>query len=281
MENNKEIIAAGIVTFNPAIPRLKENIKSIAKQVKQIIIVDNGSTNIKEVRDICQENKCMLIELSDNKGIAFALNRICEYLYSLGFKWGITLDQDSVSPDDLVEKLFRFTTEEVGAIGPQIIYRGNERFVNGNKSDGVTSVEWIITSATLTNLNAWKVIGGFDNYLFIDGVDKDFCFRLKQNGFKVLQCNDVALIHELGNLKCRRILGKTIYVTNHSPKRKYYMARNAVYLDGKYHTSKSKLYVTKLFLKTLVYEDNKVMKIKSICKGVNDGRKKVCKRHEI
>lgn len=264
-------IGAGIVSFNPEINRLKENIQSIIKQVESVLIVDNGSENISEVEELCENSGCELIKLDDNKGIAYALNKICKYFYFLDFEWVITLDQDSVSPTDIVSKMSIHISEKVGAIGPRIIYRHNERFVK-NASKNIEEVDWLITSATLTNLSSWKEIGGFDNVLFIDGVDKDFCFRLVKRGYKILQCNDVELLHELGDLRCRKILGKTIYVTNHSPKRKYYMARNAVYLDKKNNTSGRKKYIIKLLIKTLLYESDKISKFNAIIEGINDGR---------
>lgn len=265
-------IGAGIVSFNPEINRLKENVKSIITQVESVLIVDNGSDNIKEIEELCENSGCVLIKLGCNKGIAYALNQICKYFYSLNFEWIVTLDQDSVSPPDMVSIMRIYTSKKVGTIGPKIIYRHNEHFVKST-SQNIEDVDWLITSATLTNLFAWKEIGGFDNKLFIDGVDKDFCFRLVKKGYRVLQCNEVELLHELGNLRCRKILGKTIYVTNHSPKRKYYMARNAIYLDNKNKTSHSRIYILKLIIKTVLFEKDKHVKIKNILQGISDGKK--------
>ena len=46
---NSDTIGAGIVTFNPDIGRLKENIDAILPQVSELVIVDNGSANVDEV----------------------------------------------------------------------------------------------------------------------------------------------------------------------------------------------------------------------------------------
>ena len=40
--------AAGIVTYNPNMKRLIENVNAILPQVEQVILVDNGSANINE-----------------------------------------------------------------------------------------------------------------------------------------------------------------------------------------------------------------------------------------
>lgn len=268
-------IAAGIVSYNPSITRLKENINSIRAQVESMLIVDNGSDNIDKIEPLCIENDCDLIKIDENKGIAYALNQICEFYYSKGFDWVLTLDQDSVSPNDMICKLSACAKPKVGVVGPKIVYRHNEEYKNVENVGGTKSVEWLITSASLTNLKAWYAIGGFDEALFIDGVDKDFCIRLRNKGFQILQCNDVELMHELGNLKCKRVLGKTIYVTNHSAKRKYYMARNSIYLDSKHKMSNSFVYILKLIMKTIIFEKDRLSKTKHIIYGVKDGRKMI------
>lgn len=44
-----EKISAGIVTYNPEMQRLEENINAIIGQVDEVVLVDNGSANIKEI----------------------------------------------------------------------------------------------------------------------------------------------------------------------------------------------------------------------------------------
>lgn len=264
-------IAAGIVSYNPDICRLKENINSIKRQIDCLLIVDNGSHNIDEIDKISVQENIVLIKIGENKGIAYALNKICEYFYKKNYNWVITLDQDSVSPQNLVLELSKYISYNIGIIGPQIIYRNNEDDSELQGMGKVESVQWIITSASLTNIRAWYSIGGFDEKLFIDSVDKDFCLRLKMKDFKVLRVNNIGLIHELGNLKCQRILGKNVYVTHHSPQRKRYMTRNCIYLKHKLGYGKPIIYITKLILKVLFFEKKKYINIKSIFKGVYDG----------
>lgn len=43
-------IIAGIVTFYPNFERLKENIDAIVTQVDHVILVDNGSEDLKKIR---------------------------------------------------------------------------------------------------------------------------------------------------------------------------------------------------------------------------------------
>ena len=64
-------IYAGIVTFNPEIIRLKQNIDAISPQLKEVVLFDNGSKNIKQIKKLIEEyNNVFLIEGRTNKGIA-------------------------------------------------------------------------------------------------------------------------------------------------------------------------------------------------------------------
>ena len=251
-------ICAGIVTYNPDVNLLNSNIKSIITQIDHLIVVDNGSKNVAEIKKVIDDNNIIFVANEENKGIASALNQLCEKTIELGSQWIMTLDQDSISPDLLVLKLAENIKDDVAIIAPNIVYKNNESFSDKN-THGIKEVEWVITSASLTNLSIWKKLGGFDEKLFIDGVDRDYGIRATRAGYKVLKCYDVKLLHELGNLKCRKRFGRTIYVTNHSAIRKYYMVRNVIYLDKKLQKHDSQSYILKLVLKTLFYEKNKVI----------------------
>ncbi|MCA1386833.1 glycosyltransferase, partial [Bradyrhizobium sp. BRP05] len=70
-------ICAGIVLFNPEIERLNENIEHIRKQVPMVILVDNGSSNLEDVKSLIYDlPNIILLENGKNLGIAQALNRI-------------------------------------------------------------------------------------------------------------------------------------------------------------------------------------------------------------
>lgn len=267
-------ICAGIVTYNPNINLLIKNINAISIQTKDLVIFDNGSQNFNLINDLKNRTdiRLSIINNGQNDGIARALNVICQYCYNRHFKWVLTLDQDSVIPENLLQELEKGINQDTAIVSPNIVYRNNEKYAD-YKTSGFHETEWTITSASLTNLSAWNKIGGFDEKLFIDGVDRDFCIRLRRAGYRILIDFDIRMLHELGNLKCRKVFNRTIYVTNHSAIRKYYMARNSVYLDRKLGTSRSFKYITSLLLKTLFYEDDKFDKIKSILKGIADGQK--------
>lgn len=277
MSNGSEKICAGIVTHNPQIDLLKKNIQSVFGQVDKIYIFDNGSNDISEWAPIMDNDRIILMKSRSNEGIAYALNSLCKIADDDGYQWILTLDQDSISPKNLVKSLSSHLAEDVAIVAPNILYKNNEHYLDRSRK-GVFEEDWVITSASLTNIKAWKAIGRFDDQMFIDGVDREFCIRARLSNYKILKCFDVQLLHELGALNCKRIMGRTVYVTNHSPIRKYYMVRNSIYIDRKYHRKDAGKYIFKMCVKTLIYENQKGKKLKAIISGIMDGWKMVVTR---
>jgi rhamnosyltransferase len=57
-----------------------------------------------------------------------------------------------------------------------------------------------MTSGNLIHLTAHKIIGGFNEKLFIDYIDHEYCPRLHINGFSVIRANKAMLFHKVGDL---------------------------------------------------------------------------------
>lgn len=264
-------ICAGIVTYNPDITRLRENIAHISCQVDFVVICDNGSADVDEISSLLTGEHDSIIKLNENKGIAFALNRLCEYAKDKGYKWIVTLDHDSVCPDDMIERLSKHCSDSVSIVGPRILYKGNEEH-SAKFTDVIENPDWVISSGSLTNTDVWQKIGGFDDALFIDKVDTDYGIRANKAGYKIVRDNSVVLNHELGNLKCKSLLGRIIYVTNHSPARIYYQCRNIYYLSKKIGLKHPFIETMKIKIKIRLYEDNKAEKLTQARRGMADGR---------
>ena len=274
MKNQTLRICAGIVTYNPEIERLRENYYQIKKQVEIVAFCDNGSKNLNEVIDLVDKDD-VVINLQENKGIATALDKLCEYAYENGYAWIMTLDQDSVCPDGFVEQLSKHCNEGIANVGPRIIYEGNEQY-SAKYEKKIEDVDWVITSGSLTNTEVWKKIGGFDEVLFIDKVDTDYGVRANAAGYKVRRDNTVLLNHELGNMRCVVLFGRTIYVTNHNPMRIYYQCRNTIYLGKKIGLEKPVVETGKIITKIMMYESRKLEKLKYAFTGILDGLR-LCK----
>lgn len=272
------MVLAGITLFNPEIDRLSENITAILNQVDKLICVDNGSKNIKEVEIFIKKRfpEVTIKKNAENLGVAAALNQIFSYGKEKGFKWVLTLDQDSVCPENLMKEYRKYMGKEgVGVLSPRIIDRNFQK--NTEAGLAFEEVDKCITSASLTSIKTWETVGGFWEYLFIDYVDHDFCAKCREHGIKILRINRVAILHELGKGQHRRLFGRQLTILNHSPMRKYYIVRNRL-IYMKLHRevidikAERKKYIY-FYIKTLLFEDQKWEKLKEMLRGRRDGKR--------
>lgn len=267
-------IAAGIVTYNPNMERLRDNIYAVIEQVSCIVIIDNASENMGDILSLVNEmDNIQCIRNNINCGIAKALNMIFKKCMGEGYEWVLTLDQDSVVPPNMIEEYRKNMDVDVAILCPRVIDLNENNEVREDKNN--IFVKRCITSGSLTNIMAWNVLNGFDEKMFIDAVDFDFCDRLGKYGYRILQINSVIMMHEIGYTQKKRFLIFPVIVRNHSAFRKYFIAKNIVYLDRKnkcitYPVS-TLLREIKLLFIVLFYEQDKIHKIKKIMCGIRDG----------
>jgi len=274
---DENIVCAGIVLYNPDEERLTKNIESILPQVSWLVLVDNASNNVESILNKWGQNpKIKIIKNNQNEGIAKALNQMCDIAISKEYKWILTLDQDSVCPRNLIDKLVKYIEfSNIGIICPR--FKLN---INGHVLKKTTTefeyVDFCITSASLTKLEAWEKSGKFDEWMFIDCVDYDFCIKLKNIGYKIIRINDIVINHEVGHAEIKYLPFKIkIILYNHNNLRNYYIVRNTLYLVRKYSNDK----IVYKWLPRLVYwelckivfEKNKKDTFLSILRGINDG----------
>ncbi len=275
--DGKLLIAAGIVTYNPDIKRLENTVDRILKETDLLFIADNGSDSVEEIRRICK-GRAHLLAFPENRGIACALNAIMKGAKAKGASWVLTLDDDSDLPDGMIEALFSCTKEaDVAIVCPRAfdVNAGEEVKAAFHETEGeIAEVDQCITSGALTSVEAWERVGGYDDYLFIDMVDFDFCHLVREAGYRILKNNRVTLPHAIGRTEVRRFLFMKVHVMNHSAMRKYYMTRNRIYCAYK-HTGRmgfrNLFGIIKALVLILCYETNKRAKIAAVLRGLRDG----------
>lgn len=269
---------AGIVLYNPDLLRLNENIRAIMPQVECLILIDNGSNNIQLIKETYAElDRIYLVENNENKGVAVALNQIMKISSERNAEWTLLLDQDSVCPSDIIDKYKRYVDiNNLAIICPSIIDRNpGSQVVNENLE--FEFIKETITSGTLLNNEIWFKVGDFNEKMFIDYVDLEYCKRIRVNGYLILRINDISLLHEIGHRKVYKFLWKNVSTYEHSAFRKYYITRNTLYYSYKYRDEESLLIsylkIMKRFLIVILYESNKKEKARAMLKGIIDSFK--------
>ncbi len=242
-------VAAGIVLFYPDKERLRKCLDSLRKQVPCIIIFDNSTNETSVFND---EKDIIYLTHHKNYGVSFALNEIFKKGRALGFEWIITMDQDTIVPDSMVSNFSKyFAFDNVGIICPQVIDKRRKYMYAEEPKEDISFIDSCITSASCTKISIWEEIGGFDNFLFIDFVDTDYCKRLILNGYKIIRCNHIVIDQQFGNISLKstfvvkfyvnlsnllknKNIAKLSYHKEVSPLRVYFVHRNLLYLNKKF-----------------------------------------------
>lgn len=272
LNNIREITQVVIVTYNPDIPRLKENLHALSRQFKNILIVDNASNNCSSISALVSKFhfKVSIIRLEENKGIAAAQNIALDQLVNnKRITWLLTLDQDSIIPENLTAEYTKTISsyESLGLIGCSFTDRQNK----------IIETPRIISSGSLINIAKLRVIGGFNEDLFISHVDHECCLRMKRFGYKTLLNKNVVLDHNLGTQTNRKTFLGTKY-TFYDPIRYYYNTRSAVFIFRNFFWV-DPLFVSEILLYgsflsncfLLVHEPNKIVNLKLIFQAFFDG----------
>lgn len=271
---------AGIVLFNPDLERLKENIGGVMPQVDMICCVDNCSDNIGNIENlICEYGTVHLIKNGSNKGVAAALNQIASFARHVGAEWVLTLDQDSIPQEGLIDR-YENELQHLSHVGMLTCLRRdiNTHAVEPKDASSVIDKrQTCITSGCYLNIAAWDDAGGFDEKMFIDYVDFDMCMTLHEHGYEIYLIPFLGIIHELGNSRIVSFLGHEEIIYGHTAFRKYYFVRNRLYYAKKHekYLNKWRQYggVIKYIMLVVLYEDNKKEKVKSMIHGVIDSKK--------
>jgi rhamnosyltransferase len=270
MKNNS--IAAGVVLFIPGTNTVS-NILTYAGQVAELFVFDNSPT---ESREVVQELRTKIpltyLEAGKNLGIGAALNHLANAAGGKGYRFLLTMDQDSWFGGQDLNELISVAEEsdQIGIVSPYH-QAGDDVLQNqpGEREEMVTTM----TSGNLLNLAVYRSIGGFDEKLFIDSVDLDFCLRLRLNGYKIIWMKSVVLEHRVGNASPRTFFGWTVHPTNHSAIRWFYQTRNWFYVIHRYgaqfpdffRVQKKRFW--KSVLKMVFFENDRTRKLIMMCRG--------------
>ncbi|HET7728841.1 MAG TPA: glycosyltransferase [Usitatibacter sp.] len=238
------------VAFNPEPARLLEQLEALRGQVEEAILVDNGSMPpIERALDEAavrgfDRRHVRLVRLSENRGIAGGMNVGIGHARGSGAGHVLLLDHDSVPAAGMVERLVEGHRKAeatpggaVAAVGPRVHDprdAGEYPFVRLGWTHNehrrcagpgeIVACDFLISSGALVPMAAVDRVGEFDESLFIDNVDLEWCCRARHRGLRLFGVCDAHLDHRLGDAR-RPVLGGFGLVV-HSPERLYYMTRN-------------------------------------------------------
>lgn len=231
-------IAALVILYRPD-EYVVSNIKTYYDYVGKVIVFDNTETEPLLKQELLKLPKIEFYHDYKNEGIAKRLNEGAAMAIKQHFNWVFTMDQDSKFSEEAIKNYLKCfhqfeNKEDVDIFGT----KHNRLIKTSSEKCKPTEIHELITSGSLLNLQSYKTIGSFDEALFIDSVDHDYCIRAKLKGFCLIEFSNINLFHEVGKQVYKSSV-KTFFLLKkkkeiHSPLRCYYMYRNLLYLEKKY-----------------------------------------------
>ena len=246
-------VCAITVTFNPDIEILGRQLNSLSVQCN-VVVVDNASGDSvrRDLFSVCEKYSATFVVLDENYGIAHAQNegvKVARHRYP-GCAYLLFLDHDSVPTEAFVDTMLdQYQTlekaEKVAAIGPSLFdprtgdFHGfhvikGMRYLRVNPADmkqDAIECSTVNSSGTLCSLTAFDDVGGYDEHLFIDQVETEWCFRARKAGYHVYGSRTASMEHRMGDdVVSFSFMAKEISLPYRNPLRHRYLVRNSVLL---------------------------------------------------
>ncbi len=292
-------LASVIVTHNPP-AGLAERIAATLAQTDFLVVVDNGSDPPPDLDDVSARypGRIHRISRASNIGLAAALNQGISQCARLGATQALLLDHDS-TPCPHMAAALRDAGSALGpdariaALVPAIQYAHPDNRCRWPSSAGhrgpffhllyadrlraPAPVDLAIGSGMLIDIAAWEQLGRFDEALFVDLVDTEYCLRARQHGHQIIAVPGVTLAHALGHASEQRLLGTKVFPTHHGAVRHYYISRNRILLARRYARrfpswmAYELLGGLKLLIKVVLFEEGRIAKLRQMVRGTLDG----------
>ncbi len=289
--------SAVTVTYEPD-SAWPDRLRAILSACPRCLVVDNSLTPAARAfvaATVAANPGAELIANPDNPGIGRALNQAFATLHSAGHHWALAFDQDSVPPPDFAAHLLdtaRSAPAAVAAVGanwrdaahPALASRhpvSHPAFPLGFRRvpslADLPDVLCVITSGSLFSLDVWRRLGGFDESLFLDLVDTDFCLRARHAGWRIAVSSAANLEHRRGAKKPVRFLGRVFFPSFTPPFRLRLLSQNRIRLIARHGVHAPAwvvyefAYAVKLIADILFLEDRKLAKLAACLRGTLAG----------
>ncbi len=240
MSLNANVLAV-VVTYNPD-PDLVEHLTAIKLQIATVVVIDNGSANASDVEHQARAAGCRFIGNAANLGVAAALSQGARLALAEGFEWLATFDQDSLIEGGAIDGLLAVYAchprrDRVAIVAMSHRDRATGRDYHHPEDIIETAPLWrslraTITSGSLIRTEVFAQIGVFDDTLFIDSVDHDFCQRCRRHGWLVIEGREQLMEHSIGAVTEHDFLWTRVGVVGHQNREDVGVQRHIAVMAG-------------------------------------------------
>lgn len=260
--------AGVVVLYHPA-SNVIQNIQTYCAGLDMLFVLDNTETPSSYIeKSIKTIPTIQYIPLKKNNGLAKAFNLALSM--ATDYDYLLTMDQDSAFPEGMMERYKKMVEnwedDRIAVFGVNY---------NRAKKTGWEYQKKVISSGSVLVIEKSRDIGGFDENLFIDEVDHEYCYHARKLGYRVVMLHDITLKHRLGEKKeVANLFGKRKWEDGvHSPQRTYYIFRNAIYIIFKYpglFFSYASFIRRRFFRLLFGYQYQRKQQLTYACRGIYD-----------
>jgi len=221
--NLRPQVLVGLMSWNQrgATLRCLDSLRQVKFPKLKVVLVDNGS------RDGLSDNvrahypEVTLIVNASNRGCAGGRNDILNFFLSTDIEYGMFLDNDAVVLDDCFETLIREINRapDIGVVGPKVYFmdkptffwsRGGAQFNpwkggferSGNREEDrgqyepFEEVDTVSGGFTFFKRAVALSVPQITESYFMYYEDSDWCFKVRQAGFKLIASKNARILHE-------------------------------------------------------------------------------------
>ncbi|MDI3260764.1 MAG: glycosyltransferase [Sinobacteraceae bacterium] len=246
-------LATITVTYNPDLAILEAQLRQLPIDALRVVVDNASDAAMREALGrLCADHGVVFIANAENLGLATGLNigarKALELAPELAYL--LLLDQDTEPGPCGVETLVNAYETLLqqgyppGCAGPRMVdahtglqhgfhcmtrWRWQRRFPPATQTEPVRLAN-LNGSGTLIPAHIYRELGGLDDALFIDHVDTEWSFRVLAAGYALYGMPQVGFIHRMGEASVRFWLFGWRVWPSRSPRRHYFLFRNAVIL---------------------------------------------------
>lgn len=285
-----------IVCYYPDYDVLCRLISTIIHSFDRVMLLDNGGTDVSAVSDAIDSSKLVMVQFPDNLGLGGALNRGFALACESNAEYIVTFDQDSIPLPDHAQKLLgeylriKAFDKDIAAIGPTIIDNRDRSYVykfieiiDEKPSDSLRAIPptrkevrvlVMVQSGMLIPVSTWKNVAKYDEHLFIEFVDTDWCYRVNDAGFSIYGTYVISMYHEVSDGAPKKFFGFSLLT--YSPIRRYYFFRNVIYMLKRHYVPRSHKFrlltgMLNRVLAIILLDEKKVKSFLAMLRGLRDG----------
>ncbi len=234
-----------VISYRPDVASLVRLCESLVMDGAKVIVVDNTESPGPVSNKL--PDGCELIALGKNTGIAHAQNVGVARALDAGAAVLVFFDQDSriepgflrslVAPlqSGIPEITSPLCVDDDSNVALPSLRLGRFGLPIAVDAAGTTApypVDIVISSGTAATREVFALAGAFDEALFIDSVDSEWCLRCRSRQIPIRVVPAAVMRHRIGSRSIR--LG-CFTVLQHSPIRCYYQVRNCFHLLRRKH----------------------------------------------